>query len=48
MMSQYIVGITGTIGSGKSYVSQRFVELGQKYNIPVHDIDLDHIGHYIL
>jgi len=29
-------------------VSQRFVELGQKYNIPVHDIDLDHIGHYIL
>ncbi len=48
MMWQYMVGVTGTIGSGKSYITQRFVELWDKYNIPVFDIDLDKIGHYIL
>jgi pantetheine-phosphate adenylyltransferase len=48
---QYIIGITGTIGSGKSYVGQL---LADKYNCMqaehkmVHNIDLDSIGHEIL
>jgi len=45
---QYIVGVTGEIGAGKSYVSQKFGELGKKNNIPVQDIELDFIGHQIL
>jgi pantetheine-phosphate adenylyltransferase/dephospho-CoA kinase len=45
---QYIVGVSGEIGSGKSYVSQKFVELGGAQGIEVHDIELDHIGHQIL
>jgi len=48
MSEQYIVGVTGEIEVGKSYVSQRFAELGKKKGISVHDIELDHIGHQIL
>jgi len=48
MSGQYIVGITGEIGAGKSYVSQKFVELGKNKGISVYDIELDHIGHQIL
>ncbi len=48
MLGQYIVGITWTIGAGKSYFSDKFVELGQQHNIAVHNIDLDKIGHRIL
>ncbi|MFH1589722.1 MAG: pantetheine-phosphate adenylyltransferase [archaeon] len=46
MLGQYVVGVTGGIGCGKSYVSKKFVELGK--DIPVYDIDLDKIGHQIL
>jgi pantetheine-phosphate adenylyltransferase/dephospho-CoA kinase len=45
---QYIVGITGEIGVGKSYVSKKIREIGEKRHIPVHHIELDHIGHQIL
>ncbi len=45
---QYIVAITGEIGAGKSYVSQRFVQLGKSRGLEVHNIELDHIGHQIL
>jgi len=48
MMEQYIVWVTGTIWAWKSYITKQFVALWQKHNIPVHDIDLDKIGHYIL
>ncbi|MDR0282335.1 MAG: dephospho-CoA kinase [Candidatus Peribacteria bacterium] len=48
MMNQYFFGITGTIGSGKSYVTEQFVQLGKKYHIPVYNIDLDRVGHKIL
>lgn len=48
MSNQYIVGVTGEIGSGKSYVSEEFVELGKEEGIQVHNIELDHIGHQIL
>lgn len=43
-----VVGITGTIGSGKSYVSKRIVDiLGEHRNNVLH-LDLDKIGHDIL
>ena len=48
LMDQYFFGITGTIGSGKSYITDQFVQLGEKCHIPVHNIDLDKVGHKIL
>ena len=48
MSGQYIVGITGETGSGKSYVGERFVALGKERGIEVHNIELDNIGHQIL
>ncbi len=45
---QHIIGVTGEIGSGKSYVSEKFVELGNKKGLKVHNIELDNIGHQIL
>lgn len=45
---QYVIGITGEIGCGKSYVSEKFEDLGKKKEIPVHNIELDNIGHQIL
>lgn len=45
---QYIIGVSGEIGSGKSYVSQKFERLSKKKNILLHNIELDHIGHKIL
>ena len=49
---QYIIGITGVPGSGKSYIG----ELLTRYPLyshtgvikPIHNIELDHIGHQIL
>jgi pantetheine-phosphate adenylyltransferase len=48
LSGQYIVGITGEIGAGKSYIANKMVELGRAMGIPVHWIDLDKIGHQIL
>ncbi|MBN1697706.1 MAG: pantetheine-phosphate adenylyltransferase [Spirochaetales bacterium] len=48
MSGQYIIGITGEIGTGKSYVSEKIRELGLIHHIPVFHIELDHIGHRIL
>ncbi len=45
---QYIVGVTGEIGVGKSYVCERFVELGEEMGISVHNIDMDQLTHEIL
>lgn len=47
LMGQYIVGVTGEPGSGKSYITNKFVELGMAQGILVHDIDLDAITHDI-
>lgn len=38
MSGQYIVGITGEIGSGKSYVSKKLEEIGKQKKIPTHYI----------
>lgn len=48
LSGQYLLGIAGGAGSGKSYVSKKFEELGQQKNLEVHLIDLDKIGHKIL
>ena len=48
MLEQYIVSVTGTIGAGKSYITEKFVELGNSKGVEVHNIDLDKISHDIL
>ncbi|MBN2736884.1 MAG: pantetheine-phosphate adenylyltransferase [Spirochaetales bacterium] len=45
---QYILGISGEIGSGKSWVSEKLREIGAKQGIDVFNIELDFIGHQIL
>ena len=48
MSGQFIIGVTGEIGVGKSYVIKKFEELGKEKGIPVYNIELDEIGHQIL
>lgn len=46
---QFLIGITGGIGSGKSYVTKKFVFLNAlNSNLSVNYIDMDDIGRYIL
>ncbi len=45
---QYIVGMTGEMWSGKSYVGEKFVQIGEKFGIPTHNIDFDKLWHNIL
>ena len=47
MLGQYVVGLTWTIGSWKSYATAKFIEIAKKNWIPVHDLDMDSIGHEI-
>lgn len=46
MCNQFVVGITGEMGSGKTYVSNVLQQLGTE--VKVHNIEMDHIGHKIL
>jgi pantetheine-phosphate adenylyltransferase len=48
MFKQYIIGVTGEIGVGKSYVSKTITSFSKWLNIPIHNIELDHLGHQIL
>ncbi|MFX1520389.1 MAG: pantetheine-phosphate adenylyltransferase [Promethearchaeota archaeon] len=45
LSGQYIIGITGGICTGKSYIGKKFEELGNMRGIPVHNIELDYIPH---
>jgi len=45
---QYFLGLTGSIGTGKSWVGKKMVEMGAEKGIEVHNIELDHIAHDIL
>ena len=45
--NQYIIAVTGEIGSGKSYVSEQFAALGKEQGIEVHNIELDSLTHQI-
>lgn len=48
LSGQFIIGVTGEIASGKSWLSAQLLELGKRENIPVTVIDIDKIGHQIL
>ncbi len=48
MLNQYVIGITGGLGVGKSYIGKKFQEIGRKKGVKVYNIDLDSIGHQIL
>lgn len=48
LSGQFIIGVTGEIGSGKSYLCSMLSEFGKKIDIPVNVIDIDKIGHQIL
>lgn len=45
---QYIIGVTGVIGAGKSYVCNALQQAGRALGIEVHRIDLDRYGHDLL
>lgn len=48
MLGQYLIGITGEPGVGKSYVGDAFAAWGKAQNVAVHHIELDHIANQIL
>ena len=48
LSGQFIIGVTGEIASGKSYLCSKLSQLAEKSNIPVTVIDVDKIGHQIL
>jgi putative protein kinase ArgK-like GTPase of G3E family len=41
MLGQYLAGITGSVGAGKSYTTDELIKIGEKNGIPVHNLDLD-------
>jgi len=47
LSGQYIIGITGEICVGKSYVGNKLEQFGKEKGIPVYNIELDHIPHRI-
>ncbi len=48
LSSQCIISITGLIGSGKSFISEKFIEIAKSANIEAYVVDIDQIGHQIL
>lgn len=47
LSKQFIIGLTGEIGSGKSYIGQELVKLAKADNIVAHNIELDLISSQI-
>jgi len=45
---QYVLGVTGEIGSGKTRVGDWFREQGERDGVPVHVLELDQVGNQIL
>ena len=48
LSKQFIISITGQVGSGKSFISRQFEAIGKSQGLMVHHIDIDRIGHQIL
>lgn len=48
LSGQAIIGVTGSVGTGKSTLCEQIAEAGQARGIAVHNIDLDKLGHAIL
>ncbi len=44
LSEQFIVGLSGEIGSGKSYIGKKLVELAKKMGVQAHNIELDHLS----
>ncbi len=44
LSGQYIVGLTGEIGSGKSYVGEQLVALAHKSGLKAHNVELDRLS----
>jgi pantetheine-phosphate adenylyltransferase len=47
LSKQYLIGLTGEIGSGKSYVGEQLVKLAKKDKIVAHNIELDLLAQQI-
>lgn len=45
---QYLIGITGSIGVGKSYVGESLESLARQRGLQAYNIDMDLLGHKIL
>lgn len=45
---QFILGVTGEIASGKSYICGKLTKAAETEGIPVHVISIDQLGHNIL
>jgi pantetheine-phosphate adenylyltransferase len=48
MLDQYLIGVTGEPGVGKSHIGHLFEQWGRRHGVSVHNIDLDHIANQIL
>lgn len=48
LSGQFLIGVTGEIGAGKSYLCEKLKEMGKIEGVEVHKIDVDIIGHEIL
>lgn len=47
LSEQYIIGVTGEIAAGKSFLSQRLTELNKDKKISIHNIELDRLAEQI-
>lgn len=47
LMNQYFIGITWAPGTGKSFISKKFVDYAATQNIPLHYIEMDSIAKII-
>jgi pantetheine-phosphate adenylyltransferase len=45
---QFIIGITGEIGAGKSFISDLMISTAKRMGVSCHNIDTDRIGNQIL
>ncbi len=48
VLGRFIIGITGEIGAGKTYISNKLVDIAKAHNLEAHNIELDNLGHDIL
>lgn len=48
MNKYYSIGITWSIGSGKTYIGNKLTEFGNKFGIPTTNVEMDKIAHKIL
>ena len=48
LSNQYIIGLTGEIGVGKTYICEKMKECSEKVGINVHAIDIDKISREML